>query len=59
MIATRIAEPSLGARETAFLEAISPALVDLDEQAVGAMFVGGQARFLAEQRHLDLLRSTR
>ena len=55
MIATRIAEPSLGARETAFLEAISPALVDLDEQAVGAMFVGGQARFLAEQRHLDLL----
>ncbi len=55
MIATRIAEPSLGTRETAFLEAISPALVDLDEQAVGAMFVGGQARFLAEQRHLDLL----
>jgi heat-inducible transcriptional repressor len=55
MIATRIAEPSLGTSETAFLEAIAPALVDLDEQAVGAMFVGGQARFLAEQRHLDLL----
>ncbi len=55
MIATRIAEPSLGPRETAFLEAISPALVDLDEQAVGAIFVGGQARFLAERRHLDLM----
>ena len=55
MIGTRIADPSLGPRETDFLDAISPALVDLDEGAVGAMFIGGQARFLAEQRHLDLM----
>ena len=34
--------------------AIAPALVDLEEGAVGGIFVGGQARFLAEQRHLDL-----
>jgi heat-inducible transcriptional repressor len=55
MIGTRIADPSFGPRETAFMDAISPALVDLDEGAVGAMFIGGQARFLAEQRHLDLM----
>lgn len=55
MIGARIADPSLGPRETAFLEAISPAVVDLDEGAVGAMFIGGQARFMSEQRHLDLM----
>jgi heat-inducible transcriptional repressor len=55
MIGSRIADPSLGPQESAFLEALSPALVDLDEEAAGGIFVGGQARFLAEQRHLDLL----
>jgi heat-inducible transcriptional repressor len=55
MIGARIGEHALNPRETEFLEAISPALLDLEEQAVGGMFIGGQARFLAEQRHLDLM----
>jgi heat-inducible transcriptional repressor len=55
MIASRIADPSLGPQEAAFLEALAPALIELDEEAVGGMFIGGQARFLAEQRHLDLM----
>jgi heat-inducible transcriptional repressor len=55
MIGSRIAEQSLNARERAFLEAISPALLDLEEEAVGGIFIGGQARFLSEQRHLDLM----
>jgi heat-inducible transcriptional repressor len=55
MIGSRIADPSLGLREQAFLDAIAPALVDLEEEAVGGIFIGGQARFLAEQRHLDLM----
>jgi heat-inducible transcriptional repressor len=55
MVASRIADPSLGAKESAFLEALSPALVGLDEGAAGSIFIGGQARFLTEQRHLDLL----
>jgi heat-inducible transcriptional repressor len=33
---------------------LSPALTDLDDEA-GLLVVGGRARFLAEQRHLDLV----
>ena len=55
MIASRLADPSLGPKESAFLDAIAPALVDLEDQAVGSIFIGGRARFLSEQRHLDLL----
>ena len=42
-------------REQSFLDAIAPAVVELEEEAVGGIFIGGQARFLAEQRHLDLM----
>jgi heat-inducible transcriptional repressor len=55
MIGSRIADPSLNPQEAAFLETISTALLDLEEEAVGGIFIGGQARFLAEQRHLDLM----
>lgn len=56
MVASRIAEPSLGLKELAFLEVLAPALTDLsEEEGVGGFFVGGQARFLAEQRHLDMM----
>lgn len=55
MIGARIAEHALSPRETAFLDALSPALLDLEEEAVGGIYIGGQARFLSEQRHLDLM----
>lgn len=54
MISSRLSDPSLGPVELDFLAEISPALTDLDEEA-GGIFVGGRARFLAEQRHLDLM----
>jgi heat-inducible transcriptional repressor len=55
MIESRLADPSLSAQERQFLEVLSPALTDLDDQGAGGIFVGGRARFLAEQRHLDLI----
>lgn len=54
MIGSRMDDPSLRRVERAFLAEIAPALTELDEPA-GGMFVGGRARFLAEQRHLDLI----
>jgi heat-inducible transcriptional repressor len=54
MIASRMDDPSLGRAERAFLAEIAPALTELDEPA-GGIFVGGRARFLSEQRHLDLI----
>lgn len=56
IISSRIAEPSLGPREQAFVETIGSALTDLeDEDAQGALVVGGQARFLEENRAQDLV----
>lgn len=55
MVASRIDEPSLGVKERDFLEVLSPALTDLEEEAVGGIYIGGRARFLAEQRHLDVI----
>lgn len=54
MIASRLEDPSLGAAERAFLGVVAPAITELDEPA-GGIYVGGRARFLAEQRHLDLI----
>jgi heat-inducible transcriptional repressor len=54
MIESRMDDPSLGPSERAFLAEIAPALTELDEPA-GGIFVGGRARFLSEQRHLDLI----
>ena len=54
MIEGRLAEPTLGEKERDFLAVLSPALTDLDDEA-GLLVVGGRARFLAEQRHLDLV----
>lgn len=54
MIASRLADRSLGAAERRFLAVIAPALTDLDEGA-DSIYVGGRARFFAEQRHMDLI----
>ena len=55
MIESRLADPSLSAKERGFLEVLAPALTDLQAGGAGSIFVGGRARFLAEQRHLDLM----
>jgi heat-inducible transcriptional repressor len=54
MIESRLEDPSLGTKERAFLGVLAPALTELDEAGETSIFVGGRARFLAEQRHLDL-----
>jgi heat-inducible transcriptional repressor len=54
-IESRLAEPSLSAREREFLRILSPAVTELEEEGATSIFVGGRARFMAEQRHLDLI----
>ncbi len=53
-IESRLEDPSLSARERAFLDVLSPAVVDLEGEG-SSIFGGGRARVLAEQRHLDLI----
>ncbi len=56
MLASRLADPSLGHREQVFVDAIGSALTDLeDEEAQGALVIGGRARFLEENRAQDLM----
>ena len=55
MVDDRLEDPSLSIKEKTFLAVLAPAITDLDSGAAGSIFVGGQARFLSEQRHLDLL----
>ena len=54
MIEARLADPSLGPREQEFLAVIATAVMDLDADEPSALYVGGQARFLAERRTQDL-----
>ncbi len=53
-IDVRLDDASLSPAERAFLSVLAPAVTDLDDGAE-SIFVGGRARFLAEQRHLDLM----
>jgi len=53
-IESRLDDPSLSAREREFLAVLAPAL-ELEVEGATSIFVGGRARFLAEQRHLDLI----
>lgn len=56
VISSRLADPSLGPREQTFVEAIGSALTDLeDEESQGSLVIGGQARFLEENRTQDLV----
>jgi heat-inducible transcriptional repressor len=52
---SRLEEPSLSAREREFLRILAPAVTELEEAGAASIFVGGRARFMAEQRHLDLI----
>lgn len=51
-IAGRLADPSLGPMEHAFLDAISPAVTDLDDDR--AVYVSGQARVLTDARRGEI-----
>ena len=51
-LAARLADPSLGPLETAFLRAIAPALTDLEEER--AVYVSGQARVLSDARRGEI-----
>jgi heat-inducible transcriptional repressor len=54
ILRSRLADPQLGPRERAFLEALSPAFTDLASTAEDSLYVDGAARLLAELRLQDL-----
>lgn len=51
-IAARLADPSLGPMEQGFIDAIAPALMDLQEDR--AVYMSGQARVLAQERRHEI-----
>ena len=51
-MASRLADPSLGPLEQAFIDCLAPALADLQEEH--AVYVSGQARVLAEGRRGEI-----
>lgn len=51
-IASRLADPSLGPTERAFLDAVGPALTELQEDR--AVYVSGQARVLTDERRREI-----
>ncbi len=55
LVEDRLEDPSLSPKEHMFLAVLAPAIIDLESGVAGSIFVGGQARFLADQRHLDLM----
>jgi heat-inducible transcriptional repressor len=54
IIESRLVEPTLSRVERSFLDVLAPAVTELEEDEPGALYVGGQARFLAEHRAQDL-----
>jgi heat-inducible transcriptional repressor len=54
MLHSRLAEPSLGATERAFLDRLAPAFTELAETAEHTLYVDGAARLLSEHRFQDL-----
>ncbi len=53
-ISDRLAGARLGARESAFIEALSPAVLDLEESDESTLYVDGAARLLDRRRAGDL-----
>jgi heat-inducible transcriptional repressor len=54
MLQAKLAERSLGERERAFLETLSPAFTELEDTAGDTLFVEGAARLLSEHRFQEL-----
>ncbi|MBK5233391.1 MAG: heat-inducible transcription repressor HrcA [Thermoleophilia bacterium] len=53
-IASRLASPGLDPTEAAFIERLSPALVDLEQNPEETLYVEGAGRLLDERRSQDL-----
>jgi len=54
MLHNKLEDPSLGEHERAFLQTLAPAFVELEDTAEDALFVGGTARLLSEERLQEL-----
>ena len=54
MLAKRLADPSLGPTERAFLDALTPAFTELAATAEDTLYVEGAARLITEHRLQDL-----
>jgi heat-inducible transcriptional repressor len=54
MLHLRLADPSLSATESAFLDALAPAFLDLAATAEDSLYVDGAARLLSEEHRQDL-----
>jgi heat-inducible transcriptional repressor len=54
MLHSRLADPSLSAREQSFLDRLAPAFTELAETAEHTLYVDGAARLLSEHRFQDL-----
>ena len=54
MLHSRLADPSLGHSEQAFLEQLEPAFTELADTAQDTLYVDGAARLIAENRVQDL-----
>jgi heat-inducible transcriptional repressor len=50
----RLEDPQLGEHERAFLATLAPAFTELEDTAEDALFVGGTARLLSEERLQEL-----
>jgi heat-inducible transcriptional repressor len=54
MLHLRLQDPQLGDDERAFLATLAPAFTELEDTAEEALFVGGTARLLSEERLQEL-----
>jgi heat-inducible transcriptional repressor len=54
MVHARLADPSLGTAERAFLGTLAPAFTELEETAESSLYFGGAARLLQEERFQEL-----
>ncbi len=54
MLHSRLADPSLGHSEQAFLDQLAPAFIELADTAQDTLYVDGAARLIAEHRIQDL-----
>lgn len=57
MISNRLADPQLGAKESAFLDELAPALSDPDEAADHVLYLDGAARLLSEDHAAEIPRA--
>jgi heat-inducible transcriptional repressor len=54
MLPSKLADPSLGASERAFLETLTPVFTEIEETAEDTLYFGGAARLLTEDRLQEL-----